>query len=80
MVLVDEAAFIPKRTLTEGVLPVSAQEYVATLLTTTPGPDNCYYMRLLDKKDINGNPKLPLLRFGEPCADCKVMFQFRLDT
>ncbi len=71
LALVDETAFIPKRTLTEGVLPVSVQDRVATLLTTTPGPENCYFMRLLEKVDARGNPKLPIVRFGQPCVDCK---------
>ena len=64
--------FVPKRTLTQGVFPVAAQEGVATLLTTTPGEDNCYLNRVMERTDINGDPLLPVLRFGEPCSDCKL--------
>jgi hypothetical protein len=64
--------FVPKRTLTQGVFPVSAQEGVATLLTSTPGADNCYLMRVLERTDANDNPLMPVLRFGEPCVDCKL--------
>ena len=63
---------MPKRTLTQGVFPVAAQEGVATLLTTTPGEDNCYLNRVMERTDINGDPLLPVLRFGEPCSDCKL--------
>lgn len=61
---------MPKKTLTQGVWPVAAQAEVTTLLTTTPGADNCYLNRVMERTDLKGDPLLPILRFGTPCADC----------
>lgn len=39
-------------------------------MASTPGDPNGYWMRLLQIKDDKGAPRMPLLRFGQPCKNC----------
>jgi hypothetical protein len=42
-----------------------------TIMLTTPGPPNSYFMGLLAMKGENGQGRMPLIRFGEPCQPCQ---------
>lgn len=42
----------------------------ALVMASTPGDANGYWMRLLQLKDDKAQPRMPLLRFGQPCTDC----------
>ena len=39
-------------------------------MASTPGDPNGYWMRLLQIKGEDNKPRMPLLRFGQPCATC----------
>jgi hypothetical protein len=76
LIFVDEAAFVAARMYTAGILPVAQQRYTCTILTTTPGDDQSYIMQQAKKVDLNGDPLMPCLLLGDPCADCKAKNEY----
>lgn len=66
--IVDEAAFVSPRLLLECVLPVGLNTHVTTVLATTPGPEEAWFMKAIGLiRDDNGKPLIPIKRAYEPC-------------
>lgn len=67
----DEAAFEPDPDVfKKGMFPIQTQRRTITALLSTPGDKDNYFMRLLAQVDENGQPRMRLVRVGQPCADC----------
>jgi hypothetical protein len=61
---------VKENLLKKGVLPVYFQKKTCVFLATTPGERTSYFMRIILAVDENGNPRMPLLRMGQPCSKC----------
>jgi len=66
--IVDEAAFVANSLLLECVLPVGLSSHVATVLATTPGREDSWFMRSIKlMRPDTGQPLMPVKRAYEPC-------------
>lgn len=66
--IVDEAAFVAAKMFLECVLPVGLNTQVTTLLATTPGPEESWFMQAIRLvRDDTGEPIIPIKRAYEPC-------------
>ena len=66
--IVDEAGFVPSKLFMECVLPVGLSNHVTTVLATTPGPEDSWFMQAIKLvREDNGEALIPLKRAYEPC-------------
>jgi hypothetical protein len=66
--IIDEAAFVKRALIESCVLPVGLNTHVTTVLASTPGDAESWFMqaiRLVD--DESGLPIVPIKRAYEPC-------------
>lgn len=70
--VVDEASFVSKRLMEELVLPVGFQKHVTTILVTTPGPPDSWFMQAVRvmHPDRPNEPIIPLRSAYKPCDAC----------
>ena len=54
----------------DGFFPVAMKKRSFLMLATTPGPPNSFFMNLIATVDEKGNPKLRVVRSGQPCDAC----------
>jgi hypothetical protein len=70
--VVDEAGFVKRQLIEELVLPVGFQKHVTTILVTTPGPPDSWFMQAVHvmHPDRPDQPIIPLRSAYKPCDAC----------
>lgn len=66
--IIDEASFVKRSLLESCVLPVGLNTHVTTVLASTPGPSESWFMQAICLIDPDsGLPIVPIKRAYEPC-------------
>lgn len=66
--IVDEAAFVKDSLLLQCVLPVGLNAHVTTLMASTPGPAESWFMQAIKLlKPDSDVPVMPIIRAFAPC-------------
>ncbi len=78
--VVDEAGFVKRQLIEELVLPVGFQKHVTTILVTTPGPPDSWFMQAVHvmHPDRPDQPIIPLRSAYKPCDACSKLAVPRL--